>query len=57
MKNHIAMQNSDFLDARLAGQIIQTGELHHDDENVFGQIHIMLPVKKWNSYINNMVLL
>ena len=32
---YVAMQNSDFLDAKLAKQIIQTGELHHDDEKCF----------------------
>lgn len=32
---YVAMQNKDFLDAKLAQQIIQTGELHHDDEKCF----------------------
>ena len=32
---YVAMQNRDFLDGKLAGQIIQTGELHHDDEKCF----------------------
>lgn len=32
---YVAMQNKDFLDAKLARQIIQTGELHHDDEKCF----------------------
>ena len=32
---YVAMQNRDFLDAKLAGQIIQTGELHHDDAKCF----------------------
>lgn len=32
---YVAAQNKDFLDAGLAKQIIQTGELHHDDEKCF----------------------
>lgn len=32
---YVATQNKDFLDAGLAKQIIQTGELHHDDEKCF----------------------
>lgn len=32
---YVATQNRDFLDAKLARQIIQTGELHHDDEKCF----------------------
>jgi len=32
---HVAMQNKDFLDAKLAKQIIETGELRHDDEKCF----------------------
>ena len=32
---YVAMQNNDFLDAKLAKQIIQTGELRHDDEKCF----------------------
>ncbi len=32
---YVATQNKDFLDAKLAKQIIQTGELHHDDEKCF----------------------
>lgn len=32
---YVATQNKDFLDAKLARQIIQTGELHHDDEKCF----------------------
>lgn len=32
---YVAMQNKVFLDAKLARQIIQTGELHHDDEKCF----------------------
>ena len=32
---YVALQNKDFLDAELAKQIIQTGELHHDDKKCF----------------------
>ncbi len=32
---YIAMQNKNFLDSKLAEQLIQTGELHHDDEKCF----------------------
>ena len=32
---YVALQNKDFLDAKLAKQIIQTGELRHDDEKCF----------------------
>lgn len=32
---YVAMKNSDFLDAGLAKQLIETGELHHDDEKCF----------------------
>lgn len=32
---YVATQNKNFLDASLAKQIIQTGELHHDDEKCF----------------------
>lgn len=32
---YVATQNRDFLDAKLARQIIQTGELHHDNEKCF----------------------
>ena len=32
---YVATQNKDFLDATLAKQITQTGELHHDDEKCF----------------------
>lgn len=32
---YIAMQDSSFLDAEFAGRILQTGELHHDDEKCF----------------------
>ena len=32
---YVAMQNKDFLDANLAKQLIETGELHHNDEKCF----------------------
>ncbi len=32
---YVAMQNKEYLDAKLARQIIQTGELRHDDEKCF----------------------
>ena len=32
---YVAMQDSKYLDARLAKQLISTGELHHDDEKCF----------------------
>lgn len=32
---YVATQNKDFLNAKLARQITQTGELHHDDEKCF----------------------
>ena len=31
----VALQNTEYLDANLAKQFIQTGELHHDDEKCF----------------------
>lgn len=32
---YVAMQNKDFLDANLAKQLVETGELHHNDEKCF----------------------
>ena len=53
----IAMDNDYFLDADLANQLISTGVLRHDDENVSGRTHIIPQRRKWSVFTERMVFL